>query len=218
MLNDIARPTRLMLAGFGIALGVIVSGTVTGRTGGVALALLLGGLGLEVLVLLGLPVVLGRAERRFRELVVAASAEIATGAVVPVPALGRVVRRRIVRLPWWMPGRGAGAGPSVMVVLTAVGDGPARRVAAVVPADLGLHLRHVPAELLVHPRHRDVAVVDDRVTHERLVAIDADPRWGTERLPTDRTVVGGYVALVASLVVGAAVGAGLGTLVVTLAT
>ncbi|MDO9455050.1 hypothetical protein, partial [Nocardioides sp.] len=184
MLNDIAWPTRLMLAAFGVALGVIVGGPVVGGAGDYAYVLLFGGIGLELVVIFWWPVVLGRAERRFRKVLVAATAEIAAGTVVPVPAIGRVVRRRIVKLPWWMPGRGGGTGPAVVVVLTAVGDGPARRVAAVVPADLGLHLRHVPADLLVHPQHRDVAVLDDRVTRERLAVVDADPRWLTERLPT----------------------------------
>lgn len=218
MLNDIAWPTRLLLAGFGLSIGLMLSGPFAGSSGNVGVALLFLGLGVEIVLLLVFPAVLGRAERRFRREVVAASAEIASGSVAPVPAIGRVVRRRVVKLPWWLPGRGGGTGPAVVVVLTVVGDGPARRVAAVVPADLGLHMRHVPAELLLHPTHRDVAVVDDRVSAARLAAVDADPRWRSERLPTDRTVVGGYLALLASLVVGTGVGVGLGAAVVTLAT
>jgi hypothetical protein len=218
VLNDIAWPTRLLVAGFGLSIGLILSGPITGTFGDTGFVLLLLGIGLELVVLLVFPVVLSRAERRLRQQVVEASADIARGAVVPVPAIGRVVRRRVVTLPWWLPGRGGGTGPAVVVVLTALGDGPPRRVAAVVPADLGLHAANVPAELLVHPQRRDVAVVDDRVTTARLAAIDADPRWRSERLPTDRTVVGGYLALLASLVVGTAAGVGVGTLVVTLAT
>lgn len=218
MLNDIAWPTRLLLAGFGVSIGLMLAGPVVGASSGVGFALLFVGLGLEVVVLVVFPVALGRAERRFRREVVAGTAEIAQGSVAPVPAVARVVRRRLVRLPWWLPGRGAGSGPAALLVLTVVGDGPPRRVAAVVPADLGLHGRGVPAEVLVHPTRRDVAVVDDRVTRERLTAVDADPRWRTERLPSDRTVVGGYLGLLAALVVGGAVGCGVGALLVTLAT
>jgi hypothetical protein len=218
VLNDLARPTRLLLAGFGLSIGLILAGPIGGTFGDTGFVLLLVGIGLELVVLCVFPAVLGRAERRFRRQLAAAGAEIARGSAVPVPAIGRVVRRRPVKLPWWLPGRGGGMGDSVVVVLTALGDGAPRRVAAVVPADLGLHGRDVPAQLLLHPQHRDVAVVDDRVTTDRLRAIDADPRWRSERLPTDRTVVGGYLGLLASLVVGTAAGVGLGTLVVTLAT
>lgn len=218
MLNDIAWPTRLLLAGFGVSIGLMLAGPVVGASSGVGFALLFVGLGLEVVVLVVFPVALGRAERRFRREVVAGTAEIAQGSVAPVPAVARVVRRRLVRLPWWLPGRGAGSGPAALLVLTVVGDGPPRRVAAVVPADLGLHGRGVPAEVLVHPTRRDVVVVDDRVTRERLATVDADPRWRAERLPSDRTVVGGYLGLLAALVVGGAVGCGVGALLVTLAT
>jgi hypothetical protein len=209
---------RLLVGGFGLAIGVILGGPLAGAGSGEALATLLVGLGLEVVVVVVLAVLLGRAERRFRAEVVAASAEIASGAVEPVPTIGRLVRRRVTDLPWWLPGRGRGHGRSALTVLTAVGDGPARRVAALVPADLGLTTRGVPALLLVHPVRRDVAVLDDRVTAERLAQVDADPRWGAERLPTDRSVVGGYLLLGASLLLGGAVGAGLSALAVMLAT
>ena len=218
MLNDLARPTRLILAGFGVSIGLMLAGPLAHAPATGSLALLLAGLGVEVLLLAVFPMALGRTDRRFRARVVAAGADIAHGAVAPVPAVGRVVRRRAAALPWWMPGRGGGTGPAALVVLTAVGDGPPRRVAAVVPADLGLRGAGVPAELLVHPRHRDVAVVDDRVTPERLAAIDADPRWRSDRLPTDRSVVGGYPGLLVALVAGTAAGLGVGVLVVTLAT
>lgn len=218
MLNDLSWPTRLLVAGFGVALGVMASGPVLDAPGDAGLVLLLAGLALELVVISAFPLVLGRADSRLRREVVEATAEIAGGVAEPAPALGRVVRSRAVALPWWLPGRGGGSGASSLVVLTAVGDGPARRVAAVVPLDLGLHGRDVPALLLVHPRHRDVAVVDDRVTAERLAAVDADPRWRAGRLPTDRSVVGGYAGLLAALAAGIAIGTGLVAVVVALAT
>ncbi|MEO9324707.1 hypothetical protein ABFT23_14530 [Nocardioides sp. C4-1] len=218
MLNDIALPTRLLVAGFGAAIGIILGGVLVEASSGAALAMLVIGLGVEVAVLVAFPVVLRRGEQQFNEVVVAATHDIASGAVTPVPALGRVVRRRAVRLPWWLPGRGGGDDEPMMTVLTAVGDGEPRRVAAVVPADLGLEGRDVPALLMVHPQHRDVAVVDDRVTPDLLAEVDGDPRWTTEALPTDRSVVGGYLPLLAAALVGAALGAAFSALVVTLAT
>ena len=218
VLNDIAWPTRLLVAGFGVAVGVMIGGPALGDGGGVSTALLLAGLGVELVVIAAFPLVLGRGERAFREVVVAATAQIASGEVVPVPAIGRVVRRRVVPLGWFLPGRGGGPGPAALTVLTVIGDGPARRVAALVPVDLGLVSSKVPAALLVHPHERDVAVLEDRITAARLAEIGTDPRWGTERLPTDRTVVGGYVALAVALGLGVAAGLGVSAAVVTLAT
>lgn len=218
MLNDMARHVRLLVGAFGVSIGLILGGPVADAGNGAALATLTAGVLLELVILGTFPVVVGRADKRFKAEVVAASAEIAAGAVEPVPAVGRFVRRRVADLPWWMPGRGGGHGRAALTVLTAVGDGPARRVAALVPADLGLVTKGVPAVLLVHPVHRDVAVLDDRVAAQRLVEVDADPRWGAERLPSDRTVVGGYLPLVVALLVGGALGAALSTLAVTLAT
>lgn len=217
MLNDMARPMRLLVAGFGLAIGVMLGGPIADAGSGTAFATLMVGLLLELVVLSVFPLLIGRADKRFKAEVVAASAEIATGVVEPVPAVGRLVRRRVAALPWWMPGHGGGHGRAALTVLTVVGDGPARRVAALVPVDLGLVTKGVPAVLLVHPVHRDVAVLDDRVTAERLSQVDADPRWDVERLPTDRTVVGGYLLLVAALLLGAALGAGLSAWAVTLA-
>jgi hypothetical protein len=222
VLNDLARPTRMLVGGFGLVLGLILGGPIGLATldasPGWSSALLFGGLVLELVVITAFPLYFSRADRRLRERMVAATGEIARGEVEPVPAVARVVRRRTADLPWWVPGRGPGPGPSALTVLTALGDGAPRRVAALVPDDLGLHGKDVPAVLLLHPTDPEVAVLDDRVTHERLVEVDADPRWRTERLPSDRTVVGGYTALLAALAAGGAVGVGLALAVLALAT
>ncbi|WP_134767526.1 hypothetical protein [Nocardioides sp. 1609] len=223
MLNDLSRPTRLLIAGFGLALGLMIGGPSLGEGSGGSWALLFLGLLVELGVIGAFPVLLGRAERRFRVAVDAGTAEIARGEVTPVPAAGRVVRARAdTRHGWFLPVRGAGPAPSSLTVLVALGDGPragrdddrARRVAALVPPDLDLG-HGAPVLLLLHPGRRDVAVLDDRVAPGALAAVDADPRWTTQRLPTDRTVVGGYLALVAAAAVGVAVGFGLAALVLT---
>lgn len=62
--------------------------------------------------------------------------------------------------------------------------------------------------MLLDPDEREVALLDDRVMPEDLRRVVADPRWRTERLPTDRTVMGGWA--VAALCALAGFAAGLG--------
>lgn len=218
MLDDLAWPARGLVAAFAAAVGVVLAVPVTDPSDGLGTALVVVGVALEVVVLAGWTVLRSRADRRFLAALAEATDDLARGRVEPVPAVGVVVRRRVADVPSWLPGRGSAPGPSDVVTLTALGDGPARRVAACVPGDLGLEGRGTPAVLLLHPGHREAAAVDDRVTHERLVAVAADPRWTQERLPSDRSVVGGVVGLLLAAVVGGAVGTGLGSLVVALAT
>ncbi len=88
--------------------------------------------------------------------------------------------------------------PSAMVFTVLAPDGPPRRVAALVPEALLPHLSAGgPAVLGLHPDDAEVAVLDTRVDAGRLAVAAADPRWRTERLPTDRSVVGGWLPLAA---------------------
>jgi hypothetical protein len=219
VLNDLARPVRLLMAGFGVSIGLMLAGPVAGADSGTAFGLLFLGLGVEIALLFVFPPVLSLAERRLRRTLERASHEIVAGAVTPGHAVGLVVRRRVNRTtPWFLPGRGSGPAPTAVTVITALPDdgGPPRRVAAAVPVDLGALGRGTPAALLLHPTEREVAVLDDRVDPRRLHEIAADPRWREQRLPTDRTVVGGYLALVGALVLGGVVGLGLGVTAVSL--
>ncbi|GAA5151328.1 hypothetical protein GCM10023340_30010 [Nocardioides marinquilinus] len=219
MLNDIAWPTRLLMVGFGVSIGLMVAGPVAGAGSGAAFALITGGVLVEVVLLLVFPVVLGVAERRMRRTLERASRDVLAGHVRPGGAVGLVVRRRVNRTtPWFLPGRGSGPAPTAVTVLTALPDdgGPPRRVAAAVPTTLGALGRGTPAALLLHPTERDVAVLDDRVGPQRLHEIAGDPRWRSLRLPTDRTVVGGYLPLLAALVVGGVIGVVLGVTAVSL--
>ncbi|MFC4786615.1 hypothetical protein ACT8ZV_19225 [Nocardioides sp. MAHUQ-72] len=54
-------------------------------------------------------------------------------------------------------------------------------------------------------------------TPDRIVAIEADPRWRTERLPTDRSVVGGWLPVAGLAVLGMPAGLGAAAAVVSLA-
>ncbi|WP_139981138.1 hypothetical protein [Nocardioides litoris] len=212
MLNDIATPTRLLVGVMGLTVGALLGGPVAGASPlaiGVSVVV---AAAVQVVLMTGVVVWLQRADRRFLAEVERGTGEIARGAVVPQPAIGRVVRQKTVRVASWGPGRGTLPPPTGATVLTAVGDGPARRVCALVPSDLGLHHRGVPALLLLHPDRPEVAVLDDRATYDGLVRVDADPRWRTERLPTDRTVVGGYVGLLLALLVAGAAGVGVSAL------
>jgi hypothetical protein len=218
VLNDLRWPVRLLVASFGLAVGVILGGPLAGAGSAAVTLTLLGGLVVELAVMGAFVTWLGRTERAFRRRVAAATTEIARGEVVPHDGIGRLVRRRVVPLAAWSPARGGRPEGAGLTVFTALGDGPPRRVAALVPLDLDLRDRDLPAVLLLHPEDAEVAALDDRVDHDRLVAVHADPRWAAERLPTDRTVVGGYAALLAAFAAGLVVAGAASAAVVTLAT
>lgn len=221
MLNDLSRQTRLSLfvqmLGAGLMFGAIFAV-------GASIPLALGLLCVGAVVTLGWVVAhvawTRRAERSARALYARAGEEIVTGQARGVPAVGRVVRRRVaLRSPAFLAGTPHPVeGPAMLLAVTVLADGGARRVGALAPARLGLEARRAPVALLLHPDEREAAVLDPHVTPERLAAIAADPRWQTERLPTDRTVVGGWGPLVGCALAGVVIGLGFDALVVALAT
>ena len=221
MLNDLARQTRttilLQMLSFGLTFGALVG---LGSDGTVALVLFAVGLVSMLLWVAGVVVWNRRADRAFKARLVRASDEIVSGRVPAVPAPGRVHRRRIARKhPAYVASRGeALPGPAVVLAVTVLAEGGARRVGALVPALVGLESRRAPVALLLHPDEPEAAVLDDRVTPEQVAAIAADPRWASEPLPTDRTVVGGYLPLLGCAVLGVLAGVGLDLLVLALAT
>ncbi|CAN5130728.1 hypothetical protein BH09ACT12_BH09ACT12_03610 [soil metagenome] len=169
--------------------------------------LLVASLLLEALACLALPVFLRRCDARFRARLDAATGDIASGRVATIPAIGRVVGRRTARRGgWYLPCGGFGFGPRDLTILAVLGDGAPRRVAAVVPSTLGLAVPRGSTAVLLHPDDREMAVVDDRSTSEQLELIEADPRWSLDVLPTDRSVLGGYQALLGSLLGGVVCG------------
>lgn len=222
MLNDLARQTRAMLFVQMLGSGLMVGSMFGVVDGDVTLTLVLAAVGLVVTLgwAVGMVVWNRRVDRAFKAMLVRAGEEVVTGRVTGIPAIGRVHRRRIARrepsyladTPHPLPG------PSVVLVATVLAEGGARRVGVLVPAMLGLESRKAPVAVLLHPDEREAAVLDNRVTPAQLAAIDGDPRWGTERLPTDRSVVGGYLPVLGCAVLGLAVGIGLDLLVVLLAT
>jgi len=222
VLNDLARQTRTMLflqmLGPGLMFGAVFAIDVDDLTLTVVLCVV--GVAVTVAWSVGVVVWNRRVDRTFKAMLVRAGEELVTGRVVGIPAAGRVHRRRIARHhPAYLAGTPHPLPPpAVVVVATALSPSGARRVAALVPALVGLHSRKAPVALLLHPTEPEAAVVDDRVTAEQVNAIAHDPRWDTEALPTDRTVVGGYLAVAGSAVLGLVVGLGLDLLVVTIAT
>ncbi len=187
MLNDIAAFTRwssfLQTLGPGVAFGGSYAGLVGHPA---AFPLLMTGLVLIIAWGVGISVVGRSRERRVVEETVLGSDEIVAGAVVPVPAIGRVVRRRIkADAPAYSAGAPRLPGPAAMVVLEAVGDGPPRRV----------------------------AVLDTAVSPGRLEQIARDPRWGVSPTVTDRSVVGGWLPVFGVALAGLLVGAGSAILV-----
>lgn len=222
MLNDLSRQTRTMLflqmLGSGLLFGAVFA--IDGEHWTLTAVLATVGLVVTVGWAVGVVVWNRRVDRAFQAMLVRAGDEIVTGQVTGTPAVGRVHRRRIARrAPAYLVGTPAALpGPSVVLVVTALADDGARRVGALVPALVGLESRKAPVALLLHPHEREAAVLDDRVTPDRLAAVGADPRWRTESLPTDRTVVGGYLAAAGCGVLGLVAGLGLDLLVVRLAT
>ena len=59
-----------------------------------------------------------------------------------------------------------------------------------------LHPHAHAAALPFHPTLTDVSLLDEAADPARLAAIAADPRWQSAVLPTDPSVVGGYLPLV----------------------
>ncbi|WP_309650045.1 hypothetical protein [Nocardioides sp.] len=222
MLNDLARQTRIMLfcqvLGPAVMFGSVLA--VEGEHWGVAVSLFVLGLVLTIAWGIGVVVWNRRADRRFRSLLEQGAADLVAGRVTGVPAAGRVVRRRLARhSPSYLVGTaGPLDGPSAVLAITVLAPGGARRVGALVPAMLALESRKAPVAVLLHPDEPEVAVLDPRITPQQLAAIGDDPRWRTEWLPTDSSVVGGWLPALACGVLGIVVGVGLDWLVVSLAT
>lgn len=214
MLNDLSGFTRLstffQLAPLGLFVGAMPS------LGDGRVFLLCFGLGLllEVVWCVGFLVAIRRIDARMKKAVAAGSAELVGGGVAGKPVLGRVVRtRQARRYDGFLVDPGRIGAPADIVVFTAIGDGPPRRVAALVPATFKLPAGQA-ALLLAHPEQREVAVLESRATPAQLAGAAADPRWQAEPLPTDRSVVGGWPALalvgIAGAVAGALVALGIG--------
>jgi hypothetical protein len=216
VLNDMSS-----LARTSILLQMLAPGFAAGALVGSLLVPLDAGIDREVLVLLGVAfllipswavwhvVTMRRHERRLWDDVVAGSQELVDGAVVATPLPARVLRGRAkVGLPAFGLAGGQLPVAAVGMVATVVGDGPARRVGLLVPAQAVLPPA-APLLLAVHPDRPEVAVLEDRVTREDVAATTTDPRWD-QPLPTDRSVIGGWSALVGLAVVGLLAGAALG--------
>lgn len=222
MLNDIARQTRLavftQMSGSSLMIGSVFA--ISEEAWRLCIALFVTGLVVLIGWVVGFIAWTRRADRQLRARVATGSIDLVSGRVAGIPASGRVVRSRpAARSPSFVDGTpNELAGPARVVVVTALVEDGARRVAALVPATIGGQMRSQhAAALLLHPTDADVAVLDPRVTREQIDAIAADPRWRT-RLPSDRTVVGGYAGLLAAAGLGLGAGLGFDWLVVALAT
>lgn len=194
------------LLGPGVALGALsVSAVVDVRIGSM-LAVAAVGLLLIVGWSVGTVVRMRRMDSALRERVARGGSEILTGSVTSVPAPARVLRQRAARrsTPQLLGGQASGAA-DIAVLTALLADGP-RRLAAAVPRSAGLRPGRTVV-VAVHPVEPDVAVLDARVAPADLASAEADPRWVTEKLPTDASVAGGWAVLpvwgLAGLVLGA---------------
>lgn len=198
------------LFGPGVALGALsVSAVVDVRIGSM-LAVAAAGVLLIVGWSAGTIVRMRRMDTALRERVERGGSEILSGTVTSVPAPARVLRQRAAprSTPQLLGAQATGAA-DVAVLTALLPDGP-RRLAAAVPRSAGLRPGRTVV-VAVHPVESDVAVLDARVTAADLASVEADPRWATEKLPTDASVAGGWAVLpvwgLAGLVLGAALGA-----------
>lgn len=211
MLNDLSVFTRLAIFCQMLPLGLFL-GTVPFAGDNRVFALCFGlGAFVEVAWAVWFVVTIRRMDRRFKKDVAAGSSELvgagATGPVPGTPVFGRVVRTRPAKgYDAYLIEPGRLAPPADLTVFTAIGDGAPRRVAAMVPASFKLP-RGQSALLLAHPERREVAVLESRATPDHLAGAAGDPRWKSERLPTDRSVVGGWAIVAAAGLAGGVVGA-----------
>ncbi|WP_067440481.1 hypothetical protein [Nocardioides jensenii] len=213
MLNDLSGYTRAVIFGqifpFGLLIGSSLGMLHVHTVPELTRALWIVGFALAFVVAWGVTVVVWsrRVAARLHDELDSGSRAIvdgrATAAVVPA----RVIRQRkwTKHRPW---GLGAGEHQSGLAHSTAFTvlppDGPPRRVAALSPVALR---SGAPAWLALHPTLPEVGVLDLRATNDDVAAAAADPRWRSEKLPTDRTVVGGYAMLVVAGVGGGVTGA-----------
>jgi len=203
VLNDARWPLRTLTFALGVPLGLIGSTILVqtwhrAQSDEPALAatplLMLSAAPLFLLVVVLTVVLLNRTDRRLRQRAGGPHRDPSRIASHGSPAAGRVVRTR--------PERGG----THVVVCTALAPGGARRVVAATPY-AGLRAGQ-PVALLLDPDDTDVAVLDDRVGPGDLAAIDADPRWRTWTLPTERRVAGGWSGVALAGLLGALAGGG----------
>lgn len=197
-LNDISRPLAVLLAGFvapagsgvGVAVALLLLQEGDRPVGATLLAV-----GLSVVYLLSVLVwylvMLRGHDRKLSSALAHGNHELVTGAEQGQTSPGRVVR--VLPDPTGTPVGAVGmdgGGPGQRVLATVLAPEGARRVAALVPASVAVGKGH-PLPLVLHPRRREVAVLDARVPQGAVDRGDQDPRWSGP-LPTSSSVTGGW--------------------------
>ncbi|MEP1122930.1 MAG: hypothetical protein ABJH68_03450 [Ilumatobacter sp.] len=213
MLNDLSSVTRRLVVAQSMAIGMFL-GLVLVLDADTAPEVTIGVMLTALLVFLacsfGFAAWSRRAQSRLITDVEVASRSIVRGEVDPVGVAGRTVRsRKAGSADGFLASRSdpLGDGASIVVATALAVDGP-RRVAFLAPTSIASNLKTAPVALKLHPAEREVAVLDDLVHRDQLAAIAADPRWTSEELPTDRSVVGGWLPLVGSMLLGVTSGCG----------
>jgi hypothetical protein len=208
-LNDVARPVRLLSLSTSLWAALMVTSMLLLWRDGITavVGFLVGVVGWIATMVCQIVWTL-RTNGRVLQQAVVASSEIVAGRVQPVRVPGRVVRTRPGRRrPAYVDSGQLPPGhPSRSLLANVLTDAGPRRALALVPAELPLTARDRPVALLLHPTSPGLAVLDTSIDPAALAAGDADPRWSTERLPTEGSIAGGWTAAVACALLGVAVG------------
>lgn len=220
MINDLSRPVRVAMAAQLLGLGLILAAPAsTGSSPDLSLAVFGVGAAVSLCGAVCFSWWTRRADRRIRDDVRSGSPELVRtpvdGRRPPASVPGRVVRHRSAR---GLPGFAAAspeavAGEARIVVVTALTAAGARRVVALVPRGVLSLSTGSPVRVLLHPERPDVAVLDTAAAAHQLQAGEADPRWRTAAVPTERSVLGGYLPLAVSGAIGLGAGFGLAGIV-----
>lgn len=198
MLNDLSTFTRVSTFFQVLPVGVLIGGSILAPAAGLGAFLLT--VGAMLVLMFGWCIAAVVATRvmvsRFHGDIARGSAEIVQQGLPATIAPARLVRSRSRNSmrPWALGPAPRAPGRTWSVTFTVLPhDGPARRVGALVPIKLN---KGAPALLALHPHRPEVGVIDLRATRDQIAAVQQDLRWATEDLPSDGTVVGGYLWLV----------------------
>lgn len=135
----------------------------------------------------------------YAESVMTGGWQLASGQVAPGPTIpGRTVHlcRTLLR-PAGILGQFERPTDLIAVMEVLPPDAPPRRIGVPTPCPEQLVQKGTVHAVALHPDNPDAAVLDGRASAELRHAFAHDPRWQTETFPTDLSLRGGVMGIVA---------------------